>query len=124
MNLKPRTESITVQNEVLKTTQGLVFKVSGITLDGDAFTEGVVKAGTPVALGQNGATLAQPWADANGTTITAGNEGTPYVTTHDVKVEPGVNAIVGAFEEAYFDTNKVSFTASFLDLAQGRYKVR
>ena len=122
MNLKPRTDSITVQNEILKTTQGLIWKVSGITLDGSAFPEGIVKAGTPVAVGQNGASLAKPWEKADGTTIT--DAGIAYVTTHDVKVGPDNNAIVGAFEEAYFDKNKVNLSAEFITAAEGRYKLR
>lgn len=122
MNLKPRTDSITVQNEILKTTQGLVWKVSGITLDGSAFPDGIVNAGTPVAVGQNGEALAKPWGAEDGETIT--DAGIAYVTTHDVKVDNDSNAIVGAFEEAYFDKNKVNLSAEFISAAEGRYKLR
>lgn len=122
MNLKPRTESITVQNEILKTTQGLIWKVGGITLDGSAFPAGIVKAGTPVAVGQNGEDLAKPWAAEDGETIT--DAGIAYVTTHDVKVGPDNNAIVGAFEEAYFDKNKVDLSDEFIAASEGRYKLR
>lgn len=114
MNLKPRTDSITVQKEILKTTQGLIFKVGGITLDGSLFTAGIVKAGTPVSIKGDG--LAKPFADAD--------TGTPYVTTHDVEVVSGSNAIVGAFEEAYFDKNKVTLSAAFITAAGSRYKLR
>lgn len=116
MNLKPRREDVTVQNEVLKTTQGLIFKVGGITLDGSLFS-GVVKAGTPVSI-KAADGLAKPYAD----TDPASDE--VYVTTHDVVIQDAGNAIVGAFEEAYFDQNKVTFSAAFMSAADGRYKVR
>lgn len=117
MNLKPKTDSITVQNEILKTTQGLIFKVGGITLDAALFPAGIVKAGTPVSLKTAPADgKAKPWADAD--------TGTPYVTTHDVKVEAGSDVVVGAFEEAYFNKNKVTFSAAFITAVGNRYKLR
>lgn len=116
MNLQPRTEQITTQKEVLKTTQGLIWKVGGLTLDASKFTVGeYVKAGTPVVL-PNDNQLAVPW--------TAEATGIPYVTTHDVKIVEGSNPIVGAFEEAYFDKKKVTLPADFINAAGGRYKVR
>lgn len=114
MNLKPRTNSITVQNEILKTTQGLIWKVAGITLEGSKFPEGVVKAGTPVLVADG--ELAVPF-EVEG-------EGIPYVTTHDVQVADGDNAIVGAFEEAYFDKKKVDLSDEFIAASEGRYKLR
>lgn len=114
MNLKPRTDSITVQNEILKTTQGLIFKVGGITLDGSLFTAGIVKAGTPVSIKVDG--LAKRFADTD--------KGIVYVTTHDVEVVSGSNAVVGAFEEAYFNKDKVTLSAAFITAAEGRYKLR
>lgn len=117
MNLKPKTDSITVQNEILKTTQGLIFKVGGITLDAALFSAGVVKAGTPVSIKTAPVDgKSKPWADTD--------TGIPYVTTHDVKIETGADAIVGAFEEAYFNKTKVTFTAAFLTASANRYKTR
>lgn len=116
MNLQPRTEQITAQKEILKTTQGLIWKVGGLTLDATKFTAGeYVPAGTAVVLPADN-TLAVPF--------TVGATGTPYVTTHDVKIVAGSNPIVGAFEEAYFDKKKVTLPAEFITAAGGRYKVR
>jgi len=119
MILKPRKESITTQKEILKTTQGLIFKVGGITLDGTKFTAGIVPAGTPVTVA-DGAKAVPFVAPADGAAL----EGTPYVTTHDVKVESGADTVVGAFEEAYFDKNKVELPEAFITAAGGRYKLR
>ena len=116
MNLQPRTDSITVQKEILKTTQGQVFKVGGLTLDGSAFTAGVVPAGTPVSIPEAGG-KAIPWADAATGVI-------PYVTTHDVSVKAGSDALVGGYEEAYFDKSKVTLSAAFITAAGSRYKLR
>lgn len=118
MNLQPRTEQINVQKEILKTTQGQIFKVGGVTLDSTAFTEGVVPAGTPVAVPEAGG-KAVPWDDATTTGVI------PYVTTHDVLVgaDRG-DALVGAYEEAYLDRTKVTLSDAFMTAAGGRYKLR
>lgn len=117
MNLKPRTDTITVQKEILKTTQGQVFKVGGLTLDSTQFPAGVVKAGTPVSIPKTGG-KAIPWTDAATDVI-------PYVTTHDVLIggDRG-DAIVGGYEEAYLDKTKVTLSDAFVTAAGGRYKLR
>lgn len=117
MNLQPRTDSITVQREILKTTQGQVFKVGGLTLDSAAFAAGVVPAGTPVSIPTAGG-KAIPWEDTATGVI-------PYVTTHDVIVGNGRgDAIVGGYEEAYLDKTKVTLSEAFMTAAGGRYKLR
>lgn len=116
MNLQPRTDSITVQREILKTTQGQVFKVGGLTLDSAAFPAGVVPAGTPVSIPTAGG-KAIPWVDTATGVI-------PYVTTHDVIVRAGSDAIVGGYEEAYLDKTKVTLSDAFVTAAGGRYKLR
>lgn len=116
MNLQPRTDSITVQKEILKTTQGQVFKVGGLTLDSTQFPAGVVPAGTPVSVPIAGG-KAIPWADLAESVI-------PYVTTHDVTVKAGSDALVGAYEEAYLDKTKVTLSDAFITAAGNRYKLR
>lgn len=117
MNLQPRTDSVTVQREILKTTQGQIFKVGGITLDSTAFPAGVVVAGTPVSVPTAGG-KAIPWVDGVANAI-------PYVTTHDVLVGNGRgDALVGAYEEAYLDKTKVTLSAAFITAAANRYKLR
>lgn len=114
MNLQPRTDSITVQREILYTTQGQIFKVGGVTLDSTAFPAGVVLAGTPVSVEEGEKAI--PWAD--------GATGTPYVTVNDVIVRAGSDALVGCYEEAYLDKKKVTLTPAFITAAEGRYKLR
>ncbi|AQU79725.1 hypothetical protein [Planococcus faecalis] len=116
MNLQPRTDSITVQKEILKTTQGQVFKVGGLTLDSTAFAAGVVPAGTPVSVPIAGG-KAISWTDLATDVI-------PYVTTHDVSVKTGSDALVGGYEEAYLDKTKVTLTPAFITAAGSRYKLR
>lgn len=101
MNLQPRKEQITVQAEFLLNTQGLIFKVGGITLDGSAFT-GVVKAGTAVMKG--GDDLFIPYADDAGS-FPEGAE--VYLTAQDA-IMKGTNNVIGAVVKAYVNTDKLT----------------
>jgi hypothetical protein len=118
MNLQPRSESITVQQEFLFQTAGLVHKVGNVTLDGAAF-EGTVKAGTAVQVPSKNA-KAVPYA-----TATLGT-GRVYVTTTDVVV--GTQDVqVGALEEAYLRADRISGVADvavFVADSDYRFKVR
>jgi hypothetical protein len=119
MNLQPRTEDITVQNEFLWSTAGLVHKVGNVTLKGSAFANGtLVKAGTVVVVGADKlATL------YDGVAYTPA-AGTVFVTTNDRLME-GANVQVGALEEAYLNASKI--TGNHADLAidsNYRFKIR
>ena len=117
MNLQPRSEQITVQQEFLWSTSGLIHKVGNVTLDAAAF-EGEVKAGTVVVQGANG--LSTPYDDA---TYTAA-AGTIYVTTNDVSVTDQ-NVQIGAIEEAYLNRNRITGGGAGLEAASGyRFKLR
>jgi hypothetical protein len=120
VNLQPRSEQITVQQEFLWQTAGLIHKVGNVTLDAAAF-DGVVKAGTVVAVGGND--LAVPYvASVDGG---AAANGAVYVITNDIEVGDN-NVQVGALEEAYLNRNRI--TAASLDrleLDSGyRFKLR
>lgn len=130
MNLQPKRESIAGQKEFLNTTQGLVHKVGGITLDATAFTgaevsaEGYVKAGSAVQLADAEGSLAMPF-DPLVTT------GTVYVTANDVKITDG-NPIVGALETAFLKSSvvtavedgRIAVTPEFITASNGRFHLR
>lgn len=122
MNLQPRKETIVGQAEFLKSTQGAIFKVGGITLKGSAFPDGnVIKAGTAVMKDTDG--LFIPYQDAGD--ATAGYsfpEGAEvYLTTHDI-VNKGGNAIVGALIEGYVKTSRLTgVTDAFKTAMKHRY---
>lgn len=103
MDLQPRRETVLASNEFLLNTQGLIYKVGGITLDGAAFGDGVVKGGTAVMIG--GAGLAVPYADAAGA-FPAGAE--VYLTAHDAEIKGGRNNVTGAVINAYVKASKVT----------------
>lgn len=118
MNLQPRSEQITVQQEFLHQTAGLIFKVGNVTLDGSAF-EGTVKAGTAVQVPSKNA-KAVPY---NTTTL---GTGIVYLTTTDVIVGTA-DVQVGALEEAYVRADRISGvadTAVFATDSDNRFKVR
>lgn len=117
MKLQPRSEQISVQQEFLWQTAGLIHKVGNVTLDAAAF-EGVVKAGTVVVQGANG--LSTPY---DGATFAAG-AGTVYVITNDVEVTDQ-NVQIGAIEEGFL--NRTRITGYHADLAADsnyRFKIR
>lgn len=121
MNLQTTSVQITVQQEFVYQTAGLIHKVGGVTLDGSKF-EGLVKAGTVVAIGQENNPLAEPW---NSEAVV---KGTVYVTTNDVKVGTG-NVQVGALEEGYLYRKRVTGIApekeaAFAEQCQNRFKLR
>ena len=119
MNLQPRTEGITVQQEFVHQTAGLIHKVGNVTLDATKF-DGIVKAGTVVSVGQGGNELAEPW-NAEATT-----KGIVYVTTNDVKVGEN-NVQVGALEEGYLKRDRVTGVtdeSAFYEATGNRFKLR
>lgn len=104
MNLQHRRETIVVQDEVLLNTQGLIFKVGGITLDGAAFPEEIVKSGTAVMLDE-ATGLFVPYAD--------GAEGAVgstelYLTAQDAVNRNAAPIVIGAFVKAYVNTSKLT----------------
>lgn len=101
MNLQPRRETITVQEEFLLNTQGLMFKVGGITLDGAAFVD-TVKAGTAVMEAASG--LFVPYADNAGALPTA----QVVFTAHDAIIKDSANVITGAVVKGYLNTSKLT----------------
>ena len=135
MDLRPKSENITVQKRFIHQTNGLVHKVGNITLDGSQFTAGqVVKAGTAVTIGKvddNGGSpitydKATPYEPASAS-IT--NVGTPYVTTTDVKIpEDNSDVQVGAIEEGYLVKDRITGISgnesSFVADSNYRYKLR
>lgn len=102
MNLQPRKEQIVVQEEFLLNTQGLIFKVGGITLDGSAFN-GIVKAGTAVMKGEDD--LFIPYADSAGA-FPDGAE--VYLTAQDAIMKTDANNVIGAVVKAYVKTDKLT----------------
>jgi len=93
MNLQPRTEKVEMDGrEFLKTTTGLEYKTSGVTLDADKFTGDYIKGGTAIVRG------------AGGLFVPAGAEG-PFdgacLTAHSVKRVAGSKPIVGAVTKCY-----------------------
>lgn len=122
MNLQTSSIQITVQQEFVYQSAGLIHKVGGVTLDGTKFT-GLVKAGTVVAVGQENNPLAEPW---NSEAVV---KGTVYVTTNDVKIVGTQNVQVGALEEGYLNRKRVTGVASekeaaFAEQSQNRFKLR
>lgn len=94
MNLQPvRGEQIIVQREFMHTTQGIVWKVGGVTVKTDSFPAGVIKAGTAISV--NGEGFAVPF---NAT------HGNGYLLAVDV-VGKGV-IIAGAVMGGYADASK------------------
>lgn len=117
MNLQPYSEQITVQQEFIWQTAGLVHKVGNVTLSGAAF-EGTVKAGTVIVQGADG--LSIPY---DGATFVAA-DGQVLVTTNDIIVGTQ-NVQVGALEEAYLNKNKITGYHADLEADSGfRFKVR
>ena len=128
MNLQPRTDSITNQKEFLHTTQGTIAKVGGVTIKSASFTpdaSGYLKAGSAVVI-EAGTGLAIPFVDGTAT------PGLAYVTQNDVRIDQGVNPVVGALEEAYLKASVVQnaeagrtlATTAFVTHSGGRFKVR
>lgn len=115
MNLQPRTDQVTVSQEFMNTTQGMVFKVGGVVLDAAQFADdAVVKAGTAISIGANG--LAKPWADAD--------TGLAFLTTDDVRVGT-TNVVTGALEAGYVRTSRVTgATAAFKTAVKDRIHFR
>ena len=70
-NLQPRKEDIIVQHEFMKTTQGMKWKVGGGTLKGEEFDEEYIKAGTAVAVDDDGDVV--PFDTEGGTKANAEN---------------------------------------------------
>lgn len=114
MNLNPRYAEYGSQREILHMTAGSIAKVGGITLDASKFTAGVVLAGTAVSIQADG--TAKPWADAD--------TGKPYLTNHDVMINPATgNVIVGGWEEALVVERKLTgVTEAFKTAAGFRYR--
>ncbi|AYP68824.1 hypothetical protein BpsM61_00050 [Bacillus phage vB_BpsM-61] len=126
MNLQPRKQEITVQREFLKSTEGLIHKVGGVTLDAAEFTagaDGFVRSGSAVSFDEDSG-LAVPF--------TAESDGIPYVLAHDVRIIEGQNPIVGAVETAFLDRSVVTdgdkvtvpVTDEFIEAASNRYHLR
>lgn len=115
MNLQPRTEDVLGTTEILQTTQGMIFKVGGVTLDAAAFpADSVIKAGTAVSIAANG--LAKPWADAD--------TGLAFLTVHDVTNKNG-NVVTGALEAGFVKTAALTgVTAAFRTAVDGRIHFR
>lgn len=115
MNLKPRKETIYGQKEFMRNTVGMEYKTGGVTLDGAAFPEGYVKAGTAVFRSGNG--LYHPVAaDTTAAAIVAG-----VLTTDDVRVYGDDNVIVGGIMAGHPDPDKVTgVTAAFRTATAGR----
>lgn len=123
MNLQPFRESITVQSEILLNTQGQIFKVGGITLDGSAFPERVVKAGTAVMKDEASGKFV-PYADGEGGAFPAGAE--IYITAQDSVVRTLEGTVsdnpVGAYIEAYLNTSRLTgVTEAFMTETRSRY---
>jgi len=114
MNLQPRTEKIFGQKEFLRNSVGTQYKTGGATLDGSAFGEGYVNAGTAVYLGDNG--LYQPWGEE--TEATAKGAG---LTSHDVKVIKGQNPIVGVLSAGHpIESKCTGVNDAFKEATKGR----
>lgn len=118
LDLNIRRETIVAQNEILLNTQGMIVKVGGVTLDGGAFGNVTVKAGTAVMM--DGATgLAVPYAD-NAGAFPAGAE--VYITASDAVIKDGNNNVVGVYVKAYLNTSKLTgVTDAFRTATNGRY---
>lgn len=105
MDLRIQKDTITVQKEFLASTAMLVHKVGGVTLDGTKFTAGqYVKAGTAVAVDQDGNGKAIPWL--KGATV----KGVPYIIAHDTMVN-GADVIAGVLESGYLASGKITGVA-------------
>lgn len=105
MNLQPRKETIIVQDEFLLNTQGVMFKVGGITLDGAAFGDGVVKAGTAV-MEDDASGLFVPYAETTPGTFEPGAN--VMFTAQDAVIKSGSNNVVGAVLKGYLNTSKLT----------------
>lgn len=130
MNLQPKRQTLITRKEFLNTTQGLIHKVGGITLDSAAFADatdadGYLYAGSAVSL--QGSGLAIP-ASVN---VEGAANGTVFVTANDVNLTDG-DAVVGALEAAYLKSSvvtateegRVSMTQAIADATNGRFHLR
>lgn len=120
MNLNIRKDSVVVQSEFLLNTQGLIFKVGGVTLKGTAFgADGtIVKAGTAV-LKEAGTGKYLPYADATGAFPTGGEV---YIITNDVVIKDQKDQVVGGLVNGYLNTAKLTnVTTAFKGATSNRY---
>lgn len=138
MNLQPKTQDVTVQKEFLNTTQGLINKVGGLTLNETDFADrldasGYLKAGSGVSLESDGSVLPYALYDDDGdggATAEVFPSGIPFVTANDVKIEGSV--IVGALESAFLnktvvetvESGRVVITQEFIDASNSRFHLR
>lgn len=116
VNLQPSVQVITVQNEFMKTTQGMVFKVAGATFDSQGIGARVIKAGTAIAVREDG--FAHIWKDE--IDVAEGNAG--YLLTNDIVVD-GTDAkyLVGLLMGGYPDEAKChEITAAFKEAVKER----
>lgn len=119
MNLNIRKDSVVVQSEFLLSTQGLIFKVGGLTLKGTVFgADGsIVKAGTAVM--KDGAGKYIPYADSTGA-FPAGAE--VYIITNDVVIKDQKDQVVGGLVNGYLNTAKLTnVTTAFKGATSNRY---
>src|SRR4051812_17488733 len=116
MNLQPRKETIIVQAEFMRNTQGMQVKTSGVTLNAADFTAGeVVKAGTAIFV-DGASKLGRKWlAGTLGTQTGAG------LTMHDVRIVAGQNPIVGVLVAGHpVEAKCTGVTANFKTATTGR----
>lgn len=98
MNLQPRTEKIPMDGrEFLKTTTGLEYKTSGVTLDADKFTGDYIKGGTAIMRGPGGFFVPAGDGGVEGADPIPG----ACLTAHSVKRVAGSKPIVGAITKCY-----------------------
>lgn len=135
MNLQPKIDTVAGQKEFLVTTQGLVHKVGGVTLDASKFTpdeNGFIKAGSALALTASG--KAEPFSVSTPGDPSTAN-GTPYILAHDVQIKDGttnIDAVAGVLEAAYLKSSvvttaepgRVVVTKDFIKASNGRFHLR
>lgn len=120
MNLKPRIETVSGQQEFLRNTVGMQWKTGGVTLDAASFPAGqYVKAGTAV-FKDTATGLFKPVV--GGATPTPATMEAACLTANDVKViAAGSNPIVGALVAGHpLEGKCTGVTPQFKEAVKGR----
>lgn len=115
MNIPPELYKLTRPKQFMRNAIGIEYKTGGATLDGSAFPNGFVKAGTAVYRDSSSG-LYKPWnALTESTELGAG------LTSHDVEIMPKGNPIVGIVSRGYLEEFRcVGVTDTFKEAVKGR----
>lgn len=116
MNLQPRKDTIIVQSEFMRNTQGMQVKTAGVTLNAaDWADKDIVKAGTAIYVDST-TRQGRKWLAA-----TAGTQTGAGLTMHDVRIVAGQNPIVGVLVAGHpLEAKCTGVTANFKAATQGR----